>query len=135
MMYFFPGGGAGMLIPALAANSAKLAGTRRFCILHARSAWFNGCKFGMVLVALAAEAGWELPAGAGVAESGAGVAGAVAVESDAGGDAMLEVEAPLFLLQPVASNGMASARAIHPPHRFGWWPANRSKSKDFLILG
>lgn len=118
MTYFFPGGGGGMLIPALAANSAKPAGTRRFCILHPISAWFNDCKFGMALVTLAAEAGWELPAGAGVAETG--VAGAVAVESDADGDPMLDVEVSLFLLQPVASSGMASARAIHTLHRFGW---------------
>lgn len=68
MMYFFPGGGGGIVILALLANSAKLVGTRWFCILHWRSAWFNATKSGSALLVIAA--GAELGAGLESAEVG-----------------------------------------------------------------
>ncbi len=88
MMYFFPGGGAGICMPALAANSAKLAGTRRFCILHPISAWFNGRKSGAALLVIAAGAGLEAgleAAGVGWVE-GDSAAGCTALVSDMGAE-------------------------------------------------
>ena len=68
MTYFFPAGGGGIVIPGLAANSSKLAGTRWFCSLQSRSAWFNGTKSGPALLVIAAGAGL----GAGLESTGVG---------------------------------------------------------------
>ena len=107
--YFLPAGGGGIATPAVAANSSKFAGVRRFRISHCLSAMFNAVKSGAafgaaaILVTGNGGAGWEF-----TAESGGVVADVLWVAGIGGvlpADGVL-----LFLLQPAATIAALASR-------------------------